>query len=368
MLLEKSLSTENKKTISIFKDISNLTENLIITLEIIMPTHDEYFSRYQIFEHFLDGVFVINQNKEVVYCNILASQLFGLSQKRVLGKLSYEHFIFEEKSLFCMQDGTEGSDQPSQYFETPFSSSKGVEGHVQVMIQPDKIFSTDKEKFWIVYFHDVTQEKQLSTKYRTTTKENKRAQDTIFRIQDDLKEFTEMALTDEMTDLPNYRAFCQKMGEELAVCLRAKQPLGVVILDIDKFKIFNDTHGHQQGDEVLREFSKSLKNSVRNRDFVARYGGEEFIIILPNTELEGIEVVCEKVRQQVEKTKVKHLANPGQYLSVTASFGGVCIEPQDLESWKDEDFKAFIEEADKNLYQAKESGRNKAICTYWRKD
>lgn len=114
--------------------------------------------KYNIFDFFLDGIFVIDENKNIVYCNQVAANLFGLRVKRLLNKPAYDHFIFNDSSLFCMQEGEIGKDSASKYVEVDFTSSKGAEGSVQVMIQPDK--ANQDGSFWIVYFHDVTDEKK----------------------------------------------------------------------------------------------------------------------------------------------------------------------------------------------------------------
>ncbi|TNF28213.1 MAG: diguanylate cyclase [Deltaproteobacteria bacterium] len=322
--------------------------------------------RYNIFDFFLDGIFVIDESKNIVYANQLAATLFGLRIKRLIGKPCYDHFQFKDGTLFCMPDGTVGKDSPSKYVEVDFSSPKGAEGTVQVMVQPDK--GNEEGQFWIVYFHDVTDEKRISSKYKTETEEKEKAQNLIFKIKDDLKEFENMALTDDMTGLPNFRSFQNNIVEELNNCLKTNSPMGMVILDVDKFKVFNDTYGHQQGDEVLRYVAKALTSAVRKTDKVARYGGEEFVMILPDTNKEGVKIACEKVREAIESTQVPYLAKDGEVLSVTSSFGGVCIEPGKLKESGVTDFKVFVECADKNLYEAKENGRNCSVVSLWDPD
>lgn len=168
-----------------------------------------------------------------------------------------------------------------------------------------------------------------------------------------------------MTGLPNFRSFQSNIVEELNNCIQKKTPLGLVIMDVDKFKVFNDTYGHQQGDEVLRYVAKALQSGVRGSDKVARYGGEEFVMILPDTPLAGVRVACEKVRKNIEETQVPYLAKEGEVLSVTSSFGGVCIEPEKLKESGVTDFKIFVENADQNLYEAKEGGRNCSVVSLW---
>ena len=98
---------------------------------------------------------------------------------------------------------------------------------------------------------------------------------------------------------------------------------------------------------------------------VARYGGEEFVMILANCNLDGLNVVCEKVRKAIEETLVPYLKMPGQSLQVTMSLGGISIDPELLIKSGISDFKLLLEEADKNLYEAKHQGRNRSITSNW---
>lgn len=322
--------------------------------------------QYQIFDEMLDAVFIFDEDKKIIYLNNMAAVLFQLSPNRVIGKKTFEHFIFSNEDLLCMPDGSLGHDIATQYFEVDFTSPKGVIGTVRVMIQPDLL--CESEARWIAYMHDVTEEKMLSGKYQNVFEEKTSAEKTISQIQGDLKTVTDLALKDEMTGLANFRAFNKRLQEEILISIKKNQPFGIAMLDVDKFKIFNDTYGHQQGDEVLRKVAQTYEKNVRATDFVARYGGEEFVIILPNTDENGVKVVCEKVRIAVQETQVPYLAKTGEFLKVTASFGGLCIYPEDLLTTGVTDQKVFIESADKNLYKAKESGRNRVVASKWNPD
>jgi diguanylate cyclase (GGDEF)-like protein len=318
------------------------------------------FEKYSIFDMFLDGVIIFDEKKEIVYCNEIAAILFNQRVKRVIGKSLNENFVFHASQLFC-SEGEEGKNSPSQIVECEFSSPKDASGTCQVFVQPELIYAPEKR--WIIYFHNVTEEKSLSTKYRTEYQEKEKAQDVIFKIQDDLKEISDMAMKDEMTGLRNYRFFSKTIIEELNNAIKYELPLSLAIIDVDKFKKFNDTYGHQQGDEVLRHVARALSAAVRSSDIVCRYGGEEFVILFPRTPEEGLFRACEKVRIQIEETRVQYLAKHGEFLNVTASFGAVTLNPEVLKQMGNVDPKIFIEEADKNLYKAKEGGRNQCVVS-----
>ncbi|MEQ1878076.1 MAG: GGDEF domain-containing protein, partial [Bdellovibrionia bacterium] len=117
----------------------------------------------------------------------------------------------------------------------------------------------------------------------------------------------------------------------------------------------------QQGDEVLKQVAVALQGAVRVEDFVARYGGEEFILLLPDTAGESVKLAAERVRAAVENNRVKHLTNPGETLQVTASFGGVSVNPAAFKT--DLDLTSIIEIADQNMYEAKKGGRNRVVVS-----
>jgi diguanylate cyclase (GGDEF)-like protein len=160
-----------------------------------------------------------------------------------------------------------------------------------------------------------------------------------------------LSLTDEMTNLHNYRSFISRLKEEINRSKRNKSEISLVILDIDHFKNYNDTLGHQAGDEALREVGKVLRNTVRDEDIVSRYGGEEFCIIFPGIAKEGIKSLCERIRIKIEKYKFyKEKVQPTGKLTI--SLGGANF-PTDAK-----DMHTLIQKADEALYRAKHLGRN----------
>ena len=161
------------------------------------------------------------------------------------------------------------------------------------------------------------------------------------------------SLTDQLTGLFNRRYLEEILDKIAASAIRENSLLGILMIDVDYFKKVNDTLGHDAGDEVLKELSKVLVNSVRDSDFVVRFGGEEFIIILQNIKNEeGIIKVAEKIRESFANTKI---AVSGKTLTKTISIG-ISIFPKDTKKiWE------AIKYADLALYEAKHTGRNKVI-------
>jgi diguanylate cyclase (GGDEF)-like protein/PAS domain S-box-containing protein len=155
-----------------------------------------------------------------------------------------------------------------------------------------------------------------------------------------------LSTTDGLTGLFNRRYLDETLAAELQRANRYQTPLAVFLFDVDHFKKFNDQHGHDQGDRVLQALAKEMRNSVRQVDHPCRYGGEEFVLILPNTPLEGATHVAERLRRNVEAMVVDGL-------KVTISIGVAVVPPLMFEA-----SDAFLEAADRALYEAKANGRN----------
>jgi diguanylate cyclase (GGDEF)-like protein len=163
------------------------------------------------------------------------------------------------------------------------------------------------------------------------------------------------AVTDELTGLFNHRRFQEVMTQEVERARRYGQEMGLIMLDIDNFKRVNDTYGHLQGDMVLREVARVLRQSSREIDEPARYGGEEMAVALPQTDLEGAFRFAERVRRRIEALDLPLLDGDGT-LKVTASFGAASLATSTGDG-KD----ALVAAADAALYRAKRSGKNRTV-------
>jgi len=162
-----------------------------------------------------------------------------------------------------------------------------------------------------------------------------------------------LSITDGLTKLYNHRFFQDSLKREFARCQRHQTPLSLALLDIDHFKRFNDTYGHQQGDVVLQELARTLRGQVRSLDIVARYGGEEFAVIMPDAPLEVAARVAERLRAAVENHPV---AGPEGPLPVTISLGVASVPHAQISAPAE-----LIAAADRALYRAKENGRNRVV-------
>lgn len=152
--------------------------------------------------------------------------------------------------------------------------------------------------------------------------------------------------TDGLTGLNNRRAFDLRLEEEFIRSRRAGGPLALALLDVDKFKTYNDAFGHPAGDEVLRKVAEILRQSGRPYDWSARYGGEEFAVILPSTSRDGALVIAERIRRSVQRA-----VWPNRPITVSI---GIAVAATDISSAAD-----LLSRADKALYHSKESGRNR---------
>ncbi|WP_290009637.1 diguanylate cyclase domain-containing protein [Novosphingobium humi] len=161
---------------------------------------------------------------------------------------------------------------------------------------------------------------------------------------------------DGLTGLSNRRYFDEYFETEWRQAARDRQPLSLLIIDIDHFKQFNDTYGHLAGDEVLRKVAQAVQAAFRRpKDLVVRLGGEEFVVVLPATPLGHLAMLAQRAVEAVEALDLAHSSSPVSG-RVTISVGGAGCQP-DREDWR----LALMEAADKALYEAKRSGRNRAV-------
>jgi diguanylate cyclase (GGDEF)-like protein/PAS domain S-box-containing protein len=210
-----------------------------------------------------------------------------------------------------------------------------------------------------VVFRDITQRKQLDEQIRTQIGIISQAKSELEHKHRELLELnaeleranlglTQLAATDSLTGLNNRHAFELRIVDETARCTRFGKPCSILLLDVDRFKSFNDTYGHLEGDQVLRDVALILRSEARAVDFVARYGGEEFIFIFPETDAHDATVAAERVRGAVER-------HEWNIRSITISGGVSTWNPAAPTGWH------LVSQADLALYASKSAGRNRII-------
>jgi two-component system cell cycle response regulator len=169
-------------------------------------------------------------------------------------------------------------------------------------------------------------------------------------------QLTHEATTDALTGLGNRRAFDDALARTHALAVDLGLSYGLALLDVDKFKAYNDTYGHQAGDKVLASVGRVLQEMVRGGDDVFRYGGEEIVAVLPRCHFEGLHIVGERLRSCVQTLRINHADSPCGV--VTVSVGGAVF---DLHESPQPSAEIMVERADKALYEAKHRGRNRVV-------
>ncbi|PPD31766.1 MAG: diguanylate cyclase response regulator [Methylomonas sp.] len=163
-----------------------------------------------------------------------------------------------------------------------------------------------------------------------------------------------MVWIDGLTGIPNRRRFDQTLEIEWKRAFRAQLPLGLIMLDVDFFKAYNDHHGHGAGDICLKQVASLLTASAsRSADLAARYGGEEFVMLIPETQIDGVHSIAERLCQRIESEQIPHaVSSVSAWITVSIGYAAVIPLP-------DQPSSILLDEADKMLYQAKHAGRNR---------
>jgi two-component system cell cycle response regulator len=174
------------------------------------------------------------------------------------------------------------------------------------------------------------------------------------RLRDNAQLTVEMAITDALTGLHNRRYMETHLATLVEQAAARGKPIAVLVLDIDYFKAVNDSHGHDAGDDVLREFALRIRKSIRNIDLACRYGGEEFVIVMPETDMAVATMVAERLRRRIASEPFA-IQDGARSLDVTISIGIAALDgPGDNAA-------AILKRADQALYRAKRDGRNRVV-------
>ncbi|MGD0192219.1 MAG: PleD family two-component system response regulator [Rhizomicrobium sp.] len=192
---------------------------------------------------------------------------------------------------------------------------------------------------------------ELTARVRTQLRKKRYAD----RLRHNVQLSLEMAITDQLTGLHNRRYMSRHLDTLIENSKKSEKPIAFLILDIDYFKSVNDTHGHDMGDEVLREFAKRISANVRGIDLACRYGGEEFVVVMPDTDMELAFSVAERLRRSVEEESFTITRAP-QRLNITISIGIAGSEGEG------DSAEALLHRADQALYRAKRDGRNRVVA------
>ena len=302
----------------------------------------------RLMQHLVVPAFVLNPKRQVVIWNRACERLTGVMAAEVLG--SNQHWrAFYEIKRYCLADlvALGRPDKMAHHYSQYAIPDDGVGfcaenwcvmpklgNQLYLGIDAGPIHDEDGKLIAIVEtLRDMTDQKRAEASLKM------------------------LASSDGLTGLANRRSFDQTLVMEWARAGRTKKPLSLLLADVDHFKLYNDLHGHQQGDECLRAVAGIIaETAFRPADLSARYGGEGFAIIMPETDHKGACKVAERLRAVLAKLQLKHGA-AGAGPSVTLSMGIATRVPDEAVSadW-------LIMQADEALYAAKHSGRNRIVC------
>ncbi len=311
-----------------------------------IPQRDHGFA-ISLMEHLVVPTFVIGANSRVLIWNKACERLTGVRAADVIGTAEHWRGFYAERRP-CLADlvlerrFTEISAlyaSGGSYGLTDFGVSAEnwcvmpkVGHRLYLAIDAGPIYDESGDLIAVVEtLRDITVQKQAQT------------------------DLEALAARDGLTGLANRRSFDVRLAEETRRALREQLPLSLLMIDVDCFKLYNDTNGHQKGDECLQAVARSIAATLwREADFAARYGGEEFIVVMPNTRLSGAMLIAERLRNSVEGLRIPHSASTVSD-HVTLSIGGIVAIGRDFNP------ERLIAAADAALYSAKRGGRNRAV-------
>ena len=291
--------------------------------------------RYRrLFESAQDGILIMDAGTGMIGdVNPYLIQMLGYSREEFVEKKLWEVAVFKE-------------------FEASQVAFKSLQENESIRFENVQVRTKDGQLIQVDFVSNaylVGGEKVIQCNIRDVT-ERKKAQDALLKSEALLRE---QAIRDHLTGLFNRRYAEEALDRELLRGLRKQLSIGIIMLDVDDFKHFNDTCGHAAGDHILRELSNMLLGHLRSYDIPSRYGGDEFFIILPDTSLE---VTCERAELICEIAKQFHLQFDGQMLeTVTLSVGVAVFPGNGITS------AAILKAADDALYRAKREGRGRVV-------
>lgn len=285
------------------------------------------------------AIVLIDSDKKILDCNRGFVKILGLEEKPINFSLT----------TFLSRDSGEIS-LPKSVFSMINLLFKGM-GNSEILMK-GLIYPLNNFYLMILDQHRLTYDELIAK----MSKLNDQIVDITRQLEKKNTELSEALATikkmmnsDPLTGISNRRAFQRALKREISFAKRYELPLSFVMIDIDYFKMINDTYGHKVGDYVLKKFTMIIKNSIRQEDFFARFGGEEFILLLPNTKIDSALEVSERLRQKIEKTRFKGIKE-----KITASFGIT-------ELLKTDEAIDALKRADDALYEAKRNGRNRCV-------
>ncbi len=301
-----------------------------------------------------EGLLVLDKNQRIVMANKSFVEATGISTQALIGK------DVNELPWTARPQGTDisgsGQEEPANPWTRSMANGSTETGVLMEFGEDDagRTYSVNtvpiadengKTRGVLASFEDVT---QLELKNKEMTQMVDKLRRSAKQINRANRELERLATRDPLTNCLNRRAFFEQAEQVFLAGERYDYPTSVVMLDVDHFKSVNDNHGHAVGDEVLQRVGATLAKLTRESDLVCRYGGEEFCILLPHIDLAGAYLTAERIRVAIEALEFENL-------SVTASFGATD------QVFGAVDVQEMLDQADKCLYAAKRTGRNRVV-------
>ena len=285
---------------------------------------------YSIFDTLLDGVVVIDSRLKIVYFNEAFAALCGLPNRRIHAGMDLAQTLRVKQEVFSKIDEITA---PTPYEELEFATPGGNSGVVQISIQPK---SPDLKVHWVVFLRNVTLEATLQRKYNSEREQKAQA--------------IEVGLRDPHTQLYNKRVFWDRFQTMFKTAKDRNTKFCLIVFDLDKFKVLNDTYGHAAADQVLIDIAAVLRPGlVRSGDVVARFGGEEFVILVPDCDAPTALRISERLRERIQNQVFNY---KDKEMRVTVSIGIAEVKPE-YKTAQD-----MFEAADAAAFESKKRGRN----------
>jgi diguanylate cyclase (GGDEF)-like protein/PAS domain S-box-containing protein len=291
-----------------------------------------------IFEYSPLGLLSFDEKGVIVVCNDNFVQIIGSSRKKLIGLNMLN--LPDKNMVSVVQKALNGSAGLYEDFYHSVTAKKI--SPVRALFAPI-VVGGGRIQGGVGIIEDITERKQAESQREAL----------LEALRDSEKRYLELSIIDDLTQLYNSRHFYAQLEREIERSNRYGQPLTLLLLDLDKFKAFNDTYGHVQGDYVLSRLGHAIKRSMRETDSAYRYGGEEFTVILPVTTSEEGIVTAKRIQKELRKENFSLVA--GQEVYMTVSIGLAQYKPK-------EEIKAFVHRVDQFMYKVKKNGRGK-ICS-----
>ncbi len=353
--LQMAISIENAKLYADTKGLNTQLQQSEERFRIIAETTPVAL----LISRFSDGL--------ILYANAQAATLYGVpTQQLIENYATTDFYYYPEDREKLLEKFSEH--RYLRNYEVKFKKIDQMPFWVAIFLQPI-LFKNQQALFAAI--HDITEKKQVEQERIRFTQElaslNKKLENYSYTLEQKVEERTRelrkanqelqrLATLDGLTQVGNRRqldAYLDEMWQKLG---KAKQPLSLILCDIDYFKAYNDTYGHQAGDDCLKRVAQAMDQTVNHPDLIARYGGEEFTIILPNKVLDQAEKVAQAVHEAVAQLKIPHAnSQANEFISLSMGVASMIPTIERSES-------VLSNTADQSLYQAKNSGRNKIVC------